>query len=289
MSEQQESEIAAEVRRFYDQIGWSMQSDGFYQNARYEDLRPVSQEYIHRCHLRVKRHLAASGKYLLDAGSGPIQYPEYLDYSLNYMYRVCVDLSIVALKEARKRIGNHGLFVVADVTQLPFNDEVFDGTVTLHTFHHLPLETQKSAYDEVYRTLAVDANAVVVNGWTDPWLMRVLKRPMKLAERFTNRSARKAKPEAEIVVKAEQKKPVGTFIAKMNPDWLATNIGNHIPYAIFCWRSINVRFMRAMIHEKLLGKLALKILFWKEELLPGWFGKVGQYPLIVLYKRKSTS
>ena len=36
------------VRKFYDEIGWSLEDSGFYQNARYEDLRPVSAEYIHK-------------------------------------------------------------------------------------------------------------------------------------------------------------------------------------------------------------------------------------------------
>ena len=73
-----------QVREFYDQIGWSQVGDGLYQNARYEDLRPVSREYIHKCHMRVKRHLAPKGDILLDAGSGPVQWPEYLTYSENY-------------------------------------------------------------------------------------------------------------------------------------------------------------------------------------------------------------
>src|SRR5512133_2084353 len=128
-----------QVREFYDQIGWSQAGDGLYQNARYEDLRPVSREYIHRCHLRVNNHLQASGDLLLDAGSGPVQYPEYLTYSQNYKFRVCLDISILALKEARNRLGEHGLFVVADVANLPFKPESFDGLVSLHTLQHLPL------------------------------------------------------------------------------------------------------------------------------------------------------
>ena len=94
---------------FYDRVGWQVEADGFYQNARYEDLRPVSAEYIHKCHLRVNRHLAPEGRYLLDAGSGPVQYPEYQTYSQGYQRRVCADISHVALKEARKRLGDHGL------------------------------------------------------------------------------------------------------------------------------------------------------------------------------------
>jgi hypothetical protein len=68
-----DTEIKRQVREFYDQVGWQEASDGFYQNASYEDLRPVAQEYIHNCHLRVLRHLNPTGRFLLDAGSGPIQ------------------------------------------------------------------------------------------------------------------------------------------------------------------------------------------------------------------------
>src|SRR5512142_1587244 len=101
-----------QVRDFYDHIGWAQQADGLYQNARYEDLRPVSREYIHKCHLRVCRHLAQRGRFLLDAGSGPVQWPDYLVYSRNYAYRVCADISITALREARSKLKEHGLYVV---------------------------------------------------------------------------------------------------------------------------------------------------------------------------------
>ena len=62
------------VREFYDEIGWQKESDGLYQNAHYEDLRPVSRDYIHKTRLRVNDHLIPEGNLLLDAGSGPVQY-----------------------------------------------------------------------------------------------------------------------------------------------------------------------------------------------------------------------
>ena len=62
---------------------------------------PVSRDYIHRCRLRVNRYIASRGDFLLDAGSGPVQWPEYLTYSEDYRFRVCLDISITALKEAR--------------------------------------------------------------------------------------------------------------------------------------------------------------------------------------------
>lgn len=140
-------DVKQEVRAFYDSVGWQQIGEGLYQNARYEDLRPVSQEYLHRCHLRVLDHLAPEGRFLLDAGSGPIQYPEYLSYSQGYQRRVCVDISHTALVAARDRIGDHGLYVVADVAHLPLKAASMDGLVSLHTVHHLPAEEHLPAFE----------------------------------------------------------------------------------------------------------------------------------------------
>src|SRR5262245_13679407 len=122
-----------QVREFYDEVGWSQGNDGAYQNARYEDLRPVARDDIHNCRLRVKRHVVDTGNPHQDAGSGPVQWPEYLAYSEGYHHRVCADISITALKEARKRLGEHGLCVVADVSNLPFKADAFDAVVSMHT------------------------------------------------------------------------------------------------------------------------------------------------------------
>jgi ubiquinone/menaquinone biosynthesis C-methylase UbiE len=293
-----ESEVKQRVRQFYDQVGWQVVSDGVYQNARYEDLRPVSQEYIHRCHLRVRRFLRQTGRYLLDAGSGPVQYAEYLTYSEGYRWRVCVDISIVALKEARRRIGDHGLFVVADVANLPFMSEPFEGVVSLHTLHHLPLDEQARGYTELYRVLYSGCTAVVVNGWTDSplmqrmeWLVRGMERLGALAGRIRGKNARNKNMKVSSPsmgtksAPARETNPSGTFINKLDPAWLRQNIGGQIRYDLYPWRSVSVRFLRAVIHEITGGRLWLRLLFWLEERFPRFFAEKGQYPLVILYKK----
>ena len=113
-----------QVREFYDQIGWSQVSGGLYQNARYEDLRPVSREYIHKCHLRVNRHLAPQGDLFLDAGSGPVQWPEYLTYSDGYLFRVCADVSITAQPLRR-------LALMHSILSFFFNNAVLAMTINI--------------------------------------------------------------------------------------------------------------------------------------------------------------
>ncbi|HEX9616637.1 MAG TPA: class I SAM-dependent methyltransferase [Anaerolineales bacterium] len=290
-----DSEIKQQVREFYDQVGWQGAGAGQYQNARYEDLRPVAREYIHRCHLRVARHLVPAGKYLLDAGSGPVQYPEYLEYSRGYQARVCADISSVALQEARQRIGDrgsggHGLFVVADVANLPFPREAFDGVVSLHTIHHLPQGEHIQAYKELYRVLGVGRSAVVVNGWDNPLLMRLFVTPARwrkqafaAARRLLGRDAPAGKPR-KARIDPDSAEPKGTFVSKNNAARLKREIGTEIPLEILVWRSVSVRFLRAFVHPRLGGRWFLRLLFWLEERFPHFFGENGQYPLIVIRK-----
>lgn len=267
-----------QVREFYDQIGWSHAGDGLYQNARYEDLRLVSREYIHKCHMRVKKHLASTGEILLDAGSGPVQWPEYLTYSEGYRYRLCADISITALKEARTRLGSKGLFVVADVANLPFKPDAFDGVVSMHTIHHLPMSDHKDAYLEIYRVLKTGKSAVVVNGWHNPLLMRVAEPVIGLGRLLSGRSAKKKK------TWSAEEDQAGTFVEKMTPLWLKNELKGVLKFEIFPWRSLSPRFMRWFVRPQLGGRAYLRLVYWLEERFPRFFGEKGQYPLIVIKK-----
>ena len=287
-----ETDIKKQVREFYNQVGWQLVGEDTYQNAHYEDLRPVARPYIHDCHLRVLRHLPSSGKFLLDAGSGPIQYPEYLEYSKHHQYRVCADISIQALQEARTRIGDHGLFVVCDIANLPFKPDTFAGVVSLHTIHHLPENEHLQAYGELYRVLQPGSAAAIVNGWPAPRLMRWANPLIKLGNRLRNISNRLAgqKPAAPKTSpknrqgREDEGSAKGTFTNRHDAAWIRSVVGEQMPVEIFVWRSVSVRFMRSLIHPQLAGRAWLRLIYALEERWPRWFGEDGQYPLIVVRK-----
>jgi ubiquinone/menaquinone biosynthesis C-methylase UbiE len=277
--------IKQQVQDFYNQVGWQEVSEGVYQNATFEDLRPVAREYIHRCHLRILRHIKTRGKYFLDAGSGPIQYPEYLEYSKDYQYRVCVDISLVALQEARKRIGEHGLFVVADVANLPFSDNVFDGEVSLHTIHHLPLEDHLTAYQELYRLLIPGSSAVVVNGWKNPPIERWVKALRRFTGKLRHTQSESIKNPPLQTNQPQPNQPEGkTFVSKYDAGWFKEAVGKHLPYEIWVWRSVSVGIMRTYIQENRVGTWLLRMIYRLEELFPHYLGDNGVYPLIVIRK-----
>jgi SAM-dependent methyltransferase len=251
-----QDQVRQQVREFYDQVGWQ-KSGNQYQNARYEDLRPVSAEYIHRCHLRLGRYLPQSGRFLLDAGSGPVQYPEYLSYSQNHRYRVCADLSIVALREARERLGTRGLYVVADVANLPFQPGAFDGAVSLHTFHHLAPLMRATAW---LVRLAETAGG---------WIARLRGRPAPIKKAPNQKASDDG---------------TGTYTRKLDAALLRQELAGKMPIEIRVWRSVNPRWLRALVHTLSGGRLWLRLLYALEERFPTWFGENGQYPIVTIRK-----
>ena len=265
------------VREFYDEIGWHQEADGYYQNARFEDLRPVSREYIHKTRLRVMNGLIPTGKLLLDAGSGPVQYEEYKVYSQGYRKRVCLDISIQALREARRRIGDHGFFIVGDLANLPFQSNVFDGAVSMHAIHHLALTEHPRAYAEIHRVLAEGRTAAIVNGWHEPLLSRIAEPLIGLMRKLSGRSEKKKKEWLN------EEDPAGTFVQKMTPEWLKREIGSKMTIEIKPWRSLSTRILRGFVRP-LGGRALLRLVFWLEDIFQKFFAENGQYPLIVIKK-----
>jgi len=285
----EEVDVKREVQAFYDSVGWMAVGEGLYQNARYEDLRPVTREYIRRCHLRVGRHLPSTGRRLLDAGSGPVQYPEYLEYSRGFARRVCLDISLRALTEARVRLGDHGVYVVGDLASLPFQPAAFEGVVSLHALHHLPAEEHQRGLEEMYRVLRPQRKAVVVYAWGDGGLlMRLLEWPTRWVLRRLRRGRAVVDADSASVTLGPGGAPIrpakATHTYKHNYRWAVAALSTLPGSEICVWRTVNTGFLRAFIHPRFLGGLWLRMLYAWEELTPHLLGRIGQYPMFTFSK-----
>jgi hypothetical protein len=164
--------------------------------------------------------------------------------------------------------------------------------VSLHTIHHVPGPEKGKAYRELYRVMLPGSRGVVVNGWTSSpmmvhsqWLVRLMERlGGKLAEkRGKSQAAGEAIAAKEEPATKPAAKPTGTFIQKQDPAWLEKELKG-IRYEIWVWRSVSVRWLRALIHRQMGGRFLLRVLYWKEEIFPHFFGRRGQYPLVVIHK-----
>ncbi len=289
-----ETSATEDVMRFYDEIGWQVTQSCEFQDAKsFEDLRPVSKDYIQRCHRRVSRYLPTHGTYLLDVASGPVQYPEYVRYSDGYNYRICADVSITALRAAQQNLGDRGLYVQCDMTQLPFQDGTIDSFVSLHTVYHIPATKQVTAFRELERVLQPNGTGVVVYAWaTDCLPIRILmaiRSPYQSLRRIVPRSLADrlktlvGKPRSSSFQPEEN-----LYFYPHSYDWFQQNVAaGASSWTVNVWRSVSVPFLRQYIYPWLLGKQLLALLFRLENAFPQVFGRFGHYPLLV-YRKPTT-
>lgn len=278
-----ESELKENVQNFYNDLGWEKEEENYVDALLFEDLRSVSQDYIHKCHLRINRYLKSTGKYLIDVASGPIQYPEYLTYSQNFEQRICVDISFKALQEAKKKLGDKGIYILADITTLPFKENSIDSAVSLHTIYHVPEDEQDKALVELHRVIKPDSSAIVIYDWGKHSLaMNITDLPYKVISKLRelyrstlNRSER---------TNTNNSQPT-LYYYPHSYKWAIEQAKKlNIDINIFSWRSVSVFFMRSYIHQWLWGKQILKLIYLLEEKFPKLTGRFGRYPMLIIKK-----
>ena len=278
-----------DVENFYDNVGWKLFDDDHFVDAeKFEDLRPVAFEYFTNCNNRVKRYIQQSGKFILDGGSGPIQYDGYLIYSEDFDYRVCVDLSFESLKEAKKKLGSKGVYILGDMTNLPLKDNVLDAAVALNAIYHIPMDEQSNALNEINRALKPGKTAAIVYTWGDKYSLfmniGLIYIKVWMAFQKIGRILKKILTKLKVLSNKphEGEEPVLYFHAFpyshfKNTDW-------DFKLDIYTWRSISVPFSKIYIHPWLGGKSILKSIYNWEDKHPETAGKYGQYPLLIMTK-----
>lgn len=187
------------VQDYYDQIGWLIGKKGEYVDVeQFADTRTVVHNYYSKCGSRMRRYLKPKGKYILDVGSGPAKDR----FERGYSKRICVDLSFLALQEAQKHLGDKGLYLLADATNLPLQSDSLDAAVSLHAIYHIPADEQKTALEEMHRILKSHSSAIVVYSWShNALLMNIfhfpincvlaLKKRLKRINKFVTRKSDK--------------------------------------------------------------------------------------------------
>ena len=80
--------MGGDVEHFYNNQGWERVGNDTHDAIINENLTSVASKYVNRVRNRISEKLG-SGEVLLDVGSGPIQYPEYVEFSRNFTTRIC--------------------------------------------------------------------------------------------------------------------------------------------------------------------------------------------------------
>ncbi len=266
------------VQKFYDEYGWVKRDDGLYRDtADFTDTREIARAYQRICNARIARHLAG-GTYLLDAASGAIPLPEYVSLSGGYVTRMCLDFSIRALREAQAKIGTRGLYVLGDITCLPFRDGSIDDVISLHTIYHVPEAQQSTAVDELVRVVRPEGRVVSVYVWPRSLAMDLfmsvrsivgdvlrLRRPPRIT--WATTTAATTSPSLYF-------KPQGF-------DWYRQSLEDRHGAKLRVWALVD---SFRILPNGFTGRLGLGLIRCVERLAPRLAGRLGKYPMFVVRK-----
>ena len=253
-----------QLQAFYDSAGWKSDAQGTTKDAElWEDLRECARTYVSDCRRRISSHIPdAGGERILDAASGPIQYDEYLEYSLHFKKRYCVDISAAALEQARSRIGASGEFIKTSILELPFPDNFFDTSISLHTIYHIQQNEQEMAVRQLIRVTRRGVPLIIIYSNPDRFFARVRRW-------LTGKTA-----------KAE-----GPIYFHAHPLAWWNRFTDECELKLLPWRSLTAKDAWRFVPDNALGRLLLQAVFRWEALFPGWATSWGAYPMIVLVKR----
>jgi ubiquinone/menaquinone biosynthesis C-methylase UbiE len=281
-------QIKNKNRDFYNVNGWNINKDVFSDAKYFEDLRHVTADYIKKCHERFKKYIPPTGEYLLDIASGPVQYDEYLQYHEGYKYRVCADFSVTALQRAKLKLGDKGIYLLADITNIPLQDNSIDSAISLHTIYHVPKEEQIKAMSEMYRVCKEGSNVAIIYSWGYNSILnnlglihlRIIRKIKAVVIWILSLFNRNIHFKEAMVTKKKRGLYFYAYSYKRLKALLPFN------FEIMPWRSVSVKLTKLYIHPFLFGKRLLSSVFSLENKYPLLFARIGQYPIIIIRKRK---
>lgn len=253
------------VEKFYNDEGWQLDEHGVTRDARLnEDLREVAREYVSLCRKRLLRYLPASGEHYLDMASGPVQYPEYLEYSKNFETHHCVDLSRVALSQAEEKLESKGKYYCGDFLELDFDENFFDAAVSCHTIYHMHKDLQEQAVRKLLKVTKKNRPVVIVYSNPDQWMG-------KLA-RFIK--AMMGKPNQESLA--------DDFYFFCHPLSFWERFESEASVELHPWRSFSARHQKLLFPNHRIGKWMMGLLFKMEDSFPSFFIRNFKFYTVVL-------
>ncbi len=270
------------VKAFYDSFGWKKSDDGkYHDNKLFIDQRAVASEYREVCSKRLGRFLEKGGEYLLDIASGPVYQENNKAYSQHFKWRICIDISIQALKEAQQNLKDYNvIFIVGDITNIPLKKGSCTKVISQHTLYHVPKAKQAEAIHELIRVAQPGKDRVIISynwGWHSllmnialfpSRLVRLLKRLKKI---FIPQST-KAKTASKLYFYSHSP----GYFKKIKP------VNSKVSFTVL--RTLHENFIKLYLST---GKGSQRFLNWLltlENKYPAFFGKHGAFGLIVFQK-----
>ncbi|HVM87423.1 MAG TPA: class I SAM-dependent methyltransferase [Puia sp.] len=259
---------------FFEFEGQQIYADAY----KFVDFRPFTLEYTQHGFYNTRQYIKQRGKYFVDVGCGPVAFKEYIFLAEGFDCRICIDLSANALMQAKKNLVKHnqpGIFVCADIINLPIKDNIADAVICQHVLFHVQKNLQLKAMEELVRIAKQETKVAIVYDWFyHSLLMNITLGPYQLYRIIRHYAGK---------VYARFFKKNKLYFYSHSQKWFFKNHPGR-KLDIYIWRSINKHFADIFLHEKLGGKRLIKFIWNIEKKYPEKMGRIGEYPVIVIEK-----
>jgi uncharacterized protein YbaR (Trm112 family) len=276
------------VKSFYDRFGWKKTEDGKYNdNKLFVNQEKAAGKYLLMTTKRVNHFLKENGTYLLDIASGPVYQTEYIRFSKNFKYRICIDISLTALEEAKKNLnGQNGFFILGDITNIPLRNESCDNVISMHTLYHVPKQKQILGINELVRVSKTNANIVIAYNWGwHSMLMNFALFPTRLGRLFGRANKLLFKKSINTANDSES----GLYFYSHSKNYFVKHKPENTKIRFSVLRSLHHNFIRLYLSNNDRSKLFLDRIYELEDKYPTFFGKHGAFPLIIIEKLSLTN
>jgi len=148
------------VREFYDTYGWKTDGDSgtLLAETCHQDLNDPDERYRFGHELRYQKYFKSGGENFMDADCGAMPRPEMAEGFQNH---ICFDISITGLKEAKRKLGDSGIYILGDLSALPFKDGTLDGVLASHCLYHVDKDLQVPVLREFHSVAKPTKNVLV--------------------------------------------------------------------------------------------------------------------------------
>ena len=254
----------------------------------WDDLRDCAKDYTARGRLRLMRKIPPSGDNILDVGSGPLLFEEYVEYSSNFRKRYCVDLSAVALEEAKKKIGDHGVFLHGSLFDVPLESNFFDCTLCILTLFNIHKDMQEAAVCKLIE-VTKPGKPVIIVYCNPPPASRLGRRLVQKGFSEILKDCKKAIMQIGVrdgkkFLKQKAPKVRRHYYYRHPIEWW-NRFSGLADLEILPWAFFSPGVQKALIPDNKLGKRLLDGLFFIENRFSRLLGKRCAYPVIVLTKK----
>jgi ubiquinone/menaquinone biosynthesis C-methylase UbiE len=268
---------------YYNEIHYKIKDAlAVYEDSnKWVDYRDIAGEYLHNSFNKASRYYPSAGRYFLDIASGPIGLNEYIHLSDGYEVRICIDISVNALIQAKYNLekkNKKGIFICGDIINIPLQDNSCDVVLSQHTLYHIPKNDQFKAINELYRVCKKGSKVVIVYSWfLNSRFMNISLNVVQLYRLIRHFGGK-------LYVKVFRSKPRLYFYTH-SPRWFKKSFEFSKNLEIYCWRSVNKYFLNIFIHKWFLGRTILNLLSKIEDKYPKMMGILGEYPVVVITKK----